>query len=162
MTRILGIDPGSRVTGYAVVVSEGRALRTTLCGVIRVEAGPLSSRMEEIYAKIRELTAEQELDGAAIEALFHHRNVASAMKLSHARAAAILALRHSGLEVSEYQPTVVKKSAGGYGGASKEQLRQTVARLTGVPPTMPLDASDAIAIAICHHHHNPLLRTGRL
>lgn len=162
MIRILGIDPGSRVTGYALVAQEGRTYRTECCGVIRLPDAPLTERLETIYAEVRSLAEAQGPTDAAIEALYQHRNVSSAMKLGHARAAAILALRHAGLSVHEYAPSVVKKSASGYGAASKEQLRQTVSRLTGVPPTMPLDASDAIAIALCHLHHHPLIRTGRL
>lgn len=155
--RVVAIDPGSIQTGWAVVDASGNRCTLIACGHIRAGRAPLSERLEKIYADIQALCGEHAPGEAAIEALFHHRNPDSALKLGHARAAALLALRHADLPVTEYEPSVVKKSVTGTGSATKEQVRAMAERLVRRPIGGSLDASDAVAIALCHVHQHPAL-----
>jgi len=110
-----------------------------------------------IYGTIAAMCREHEPTEGAIEAIFHQKNAQSALKLGHARGAAMLALAHAGLEISDYAPTVVKKAVTGRGRADKLQVRSMVEMLLGVTASGSHDETDALAIAICHMHRNPQL-----
>jgi len=161
--RIFGIDPGSQRTGYGCVETDGRRHRLVACGAIVVPAGdsfPL--RLARIH---RELTAHLLIcrpDCVAIENLFHADNARSALKLGHARGVAMLAAIQAGCDVVEYTPAAVKRAVVGYGRAEKQQVAQMITVLLGLEKApKPFDASDALAVAICHIHSNPAIHTSR-
>ena len=149
---VLGLDPGSQVTGYGVVrESSGRA-ELVAVGTIRTPSGgDMAQRLGVIYSRVAELIAEHRPDEAAIESVFVSKNTSSALKLGQARGAAMATCAVAGLSVAGYPPTVVKKSLVGAGRAEKEQVAFMVAQILGVKkPGWALDASDALAVAICH------------
>jgi crossover junction endodeoxyribonuclease RuvC len=154
-TRIvLGVDPGTLVTGFGVI-EQGKQGYTLLdCGVIR--SRPESSmpiRLKTIYAALQSIIAAYQPDEFAIESAFHGKNAQSALKLGHARGVAILAAVEHEMPTAEYSPREVKKAVVGVGTASKEQVRFMVRTLLNVDTRkMVLDASDAIAVALCHFH----------
>ena len=147
----LGIDPGLGATGYGIIDSVGGKLEFVDAGVIRTSSiAPFAERLRRIDLGLDEKIRLYEPDEAAIEEVFHAKNVKSALLLGHARAAAILCAARNGLGVSEYSPTVVKKAVVGYGKATKDQVQHMVRILLKIDVALPLDASDALAIAICH------------
>ncbi len=150
--RILGIDPGTQQTGFGIIQEEGSNLRFVDCGVIRTSPkGPLSRRLHEIYHELRAVIERHRPDTLSLENIFVASNVRSALKLGHARGASILAAVNHQVEVFEYSPAEVKKSVAGSGRADKEQVQHMVQRLLALPePPAPMDASDALALAICH------------
>jgi crossover junction endodeoxyribonuclease RuvC len=153
--RVLGIDCGGEYTGYGVVemYAAGELICLT-CGAIRLSPRePLARRLARIYDRLGSLIEEHRPDEVAIEEIFYALNVKSALKLGQVRGVAMLAAASKGLEVAEYSPLSIKSSVVGYGRAEKEQVQQMVTRLLrmSVPPE-PMDASDALAIAICHLH----------
>jgi crossover junction endodeoxyribonuclease RuvC len=152
MPRILGIDPGSRVTGYGIIDSDGRRSRHVASGCIRTAKGEFSDRLGQIFAGIRELIAAEEPDQVAIEQVFLAKNASSALKLGHARGAAITAVVTAGLPVAEYSPREVKQALVGNGGAEKEQVQHMVRVLLSLQGELGLDQSDALGIALCHAH----------
>jgi crossover junction endodeoxyribonuclease RuvC len=151
--RILGVDPGLRRCGWGVV--EHRFGRTgyVACGVIAPPTeAPLAERLATIHKGVAEILALHRPDEAAVEDSFVHANPASALKLGHARAAAMLAPALAGLTVAEYAPRLVKQAVTGKGGAEKEQVAAMVGML--LPGSRAVaDAADALAVAICHAHH---------
>ncbi len=151
--RILGIDPGSRHTGYGIVDSTGSELRCVVHGRIQVTGVPLAERMHRIHDGIRALLARFAPDEIAVERVFVNRNVDSALKLGQARGAALAALG-AGAEVFEYAPRAVKLATVGFGGADKTQVAHMVRQLLGLGADVVLatDASDALAVALCHAH----------
>ena len=154
ITRILGIDPGSRATGYGVIDCQGQALTFVTCGVIRTsEKKPFPERLEEIYDGIREVIGAYQPQLAGIEDIFTAINPRSALKLGHARGVLILAARQHGLLLEEYSPTVVKQAVTGYGQAPKEQVQQMVRVLLKLAASPSHDAADALAVAICRANY---------
>ena len=152
--RILGIDPGSRATGYGVIDCQGHALTFVTCGVIRTsEKKPFPERLEEIYDGIREVIAAHKPQLAGIEDIFTAINPRSALRLGHARGVLILAARQHGLLLEEYSPTVVKQAVAGYGQAPKEQVQHMVRVLLKLVASPSQDAADALAVAICRANH---------
>src|SRR3990167_1395304 len=150
IVRILGIDPGSRATGYGVIDRQGHALTFVTCGVIRTsEKKPFPERLEEIYDGIREVMAAYQPPLVGVEDIFTAINPRSALKLGHARGVLILAARQHGLLLEEYSPTVVKQAVAGYGQATKEQVQQMVRVLLKLVASPSHDAADALAVAIC-------------
>jgi crossover junction endodeoxyribonuclease RuvC len=153
--RVLGIDCGGEYTGYGVVEmrSGGRLLCLT-CGAIKLSPRqPLARRLSRIYDELGVLIGQHHPDEVAIEGIFYALNVKSALKLGQVRGVAMLAAAAAGLEVAEYSPLTIKSSVVGYGRAEKQQVQHMVTRLLGLPePPEPMDASDALAIAICHLH----------
>ncbi len=148
---IIGIDPGSRATGFGVVLSRGSSLKCLGAGVIRVPADiEFSTRLGRLYSGVVQVIEQYSPSDFAIEDMFFARNAQSALKLGHARAAAMLAAVHRSLPVYEYTPLVVKKSVAGYGKAEKQQVQQMVKLLLSLSSTPPQDAADALAVAICH------------
>jgi crossover junction endodeoxyribonuclease RuvC len=155
--RIFGIDPGSQRTGFGCVETDGRRHRLVACGAIVATAGDsFPHKLARIH---RELTAHLSAcrpDCVAIENLFHANNARSALKLGHARGVAMLAAIEAGCEIVEYTPAEVKRAVVGYGRAEKQQVQQMVTLLLGLGKApKPFDASDALAVAICHLHSNP-------
>ncbi|MBH25894.1 MAG: crossover junction endodeoxyribonuclease RuvC [Myxococcales bacterium] len=158
--RIIGIDPGSRITGYGVVERRGNRLIHVGSGAIMAykTSKDFAERMEIIFDGLRHAIATHKPDIACIENIFYHRNAQSALKLGHARGVAMLAARLDRLELVEYQPTEIKQAVTGNGGANKEQVRKMVCLLLGIPSPPKFDESDALAVAICHLNTIPLLR----
>ncbi|HEY89793.1 MAG TPA: crossover junction endodeoxyribonuclease RuvC [Thermoflexia bacterium] len=152
--RVLGIDPGLAITGYAVVREEGASLRLITAGVVRTPAEtPAPQRLRAIYAGLQEVIQEFHPDVAAVEELFFSRNVRTAMSVSQARGVALLALVDAGLPIAEYTPPQVKQAVTGYGNADKRQVQkmvQLLLHLSEIP--RPDDAADAAAVAICYTH----------
>ena len=157
MRRILGIDPGSRITGYAVVDCQERQPRYVDSGCIRTAGGELPRRLEEIYAGVREVMGLHEPTELAIEKVFMHRNADSALKLGHARGVAIMAAVLGALPVHEYTPTQIKQAVVGRGHATKEQVQHMVQVLLTLAHCPQADAADALAVAICHVHSSEVL-----
>jgi crossover junction endodeoxyribonuclease RuvC len=153
MIRILGIDPGLRRMGWGMIVVEGSRLSAIAHGVVTPPTdAPLAMRLNHIFDAVSELVRIHKPDEAAIEEAFMAKNASSALKLGHARAAALLAPAQAGLPVAEYAARLVKKSVVGTGAADKTQIAAMVAIL--LPGTRATaDAADALAIAICHAHH---------
>jgi len=153
--RVLGIDCGGEYTGYGVVEmhSTGR-LSCLTSGAIKLSPrDKLPIRLSRIYMHLGAIISEHQPDEVAIEDVFYALNVKSALKLGQVRGVAMLAAAAAGLEVSEYSPLTIKSSVVGYGRAEKLQVQHMVTRLLGLSePPEPLDASDALAIAICHLH----------
>ncbi|HUR32453.1 MAG TPA: crossover junction endodeoxyribonuclease RuvC [Vicinamibacterales bacterium] len=152
--KIFGIDPGSDRTGYGCVDTDGSRHRIITSGAIRTRASaPFPEKLLTIHDGLATLLGECRPDCVAIENLFHASNARSALKLGHARGVAMLAAVQSGAAVFEYTPAEVKRAVVGYGRAEKQQVQQMVKLILGlaVLPT-PFDASDALAVAICHSH----------
>jgi crossover junction endodeoxyribonuclease RuvC len=147
--RILGIDPGSRVTGYGIVEFVGAEIRPIVWGGIRTE-GEHSDRLRQIFKGLGALIAEHRPDEIAIERVFVNRNVDSALKLGQARAAALCASFDRELPIFEYAAREVKKAVVGNGAAEKVQVEYMVKVLLGLREILQSDAADALAIAICH------------
>jgi crossover junction endodeoxyribonuclease RuvC len=152
--RIFGIDPGSVRTGYGCVESDGSRHRLVVCGAIAAPARlPFPERLFAIHDGLRRLIAETRPDAVAVEALFHAVNARSALQLGHARGVALLAACQAGVPVAEYAPAEVKRAVVGYGRAEKLQVQRMIALLLGLDQApQPYDASDALAVAICHLH----------
>jgi crossover junction endodeoxyribonuclease RuvC len=149
--RILGIDPGSRVTGYGIVEIVGALTRPVAWGGIRTK-GDHGERLKQIFSGVGELVAEHAPDEIAIERVFVNRNADSALKLGQARAAALCATFSHDVPVHEYAAREVKKALAGNGGADKSQVEYMVRVLLGLRGKMQSDAADALAIAVCHAH----------
>ena len=148
---ILGIDPGTKTTGYGVVERGGRGLFHRAHGEISMKRGqPLSACLKQIYDQLIEIMKEVEPDAVALEDIFYGKNVKSLVKLAQARGVVILAASHSDIPLYEYTPLEVKKATVGYGRAEKEQVQHMVRAILALQETPPPDASDALAIAICH------------
>ena len=153
MTRILGIDPGSRITGYGILDVDGPRLRYVTCGCVTPRGPALGDRLGTIFGEIVQLISEFTPDEMAIEQVFMHRNAQSALKLGQARGAAIVAASHGQLPVHEYSATQIMQATTGRGQAAKQQVQhmvQVLLRLEAVPAT---DAADALAVAITHGQH---------
>ncbi|MCB1760525.1 MAG: crossover junction endodeoxyribonuclease RuvC [Gammaproteobacteria bacterium] len=157
MRRILGIDPGSRVTGYGVILSDGSRSSHLASGCIRVTNEDFAQRLGEIFRQVAAVVAEYEPEELAIEQVFVAKNPASALKLGQARGAAICAAVVAGLPVSEYTPRMIKQSVVGTGGADKAQVEHMVRRILGIDCKLAPDQSDALAVAISHAHSRPRL-----
>jgi crossover junction endodeoxyribonuclease RuvC len=153
--RVLGIDCGGEYTGYGVVeIHSTGKLSCLTCGAIKLSPREkLPIRLSRIYMHLGAIISEHQPDEVAIEDVFYALNVKSALKLGQVRGVAMLAAASAGLEVSEYSPLTIKSSVVGYGRAEKQQVQHMVTRLLELPePPETLDASDALAIAICHLH----------
>ncbi|MFO7654990.1 MAG: crossover junction endodeoxyribonuclease RuvC [Candidatus Krumholzibacteriia bacterium] len=147
---VLGIDPGSHATGFGVIVTEP-VLRVRAMGVIRPADGlDLPARLRAIHDGIAAVMAAEAPVEMAVEDVFNSRNARSSLILGHARGVALLAGALAEIPVAEYAPCVIKRALTGNGAATKEQVRYMVRRLLGLRETPPLDASDALAVAVAH------------
>ncbi len=161
MSLILGIDPGSRVTGYGLVLVERGQPRHIDNGIIQAKADTFVDRIGEIHAGLADVIAHYRPDQCAIEEVFVNKNVSSAIKLGQARGAAIVAATSVNLPVAEYTATHIKQSVVGTGRATKDQVQQMIKMLLGLPEIPLSDAADALAVAVCHSHaSNALMRVG--
>lgn len=152
MTRILGIDPGSRRTGYGVIdMDQGRAVWVG-SGCIRIKGEDLAARLRVLTQGLMDILDQHQPETVAVEQVFMHRNADSALKLGQARGAAIttVALRH--LPVHEYTPTQIKKAVVGKGNAAKSQVQHMIRVMLGLNAIPQEDAADALAVALCHAH----------
>ena len=156
MMRVLGIDCGSRVTGYGVIDSDGGECCMVRCGAIKTKSSdPLPNRLRSIHNAIVEIIRDLEPEAAAFESLFYATNVQSALKLGYVRGVSMFAAAEANLPVFEYSPLEVKSAVTGYGRAEKNQVQQMVRALLKLEASPePYDASDALAVAICHVHTN--------
>jgi crossover junction endodeoxyribonuclease RuvC len=152
--RVLGVDPGTAITGWGLVEADGQSLRVVDYGAITTAAGePLAGRLQQIYRRLRELIAESRPEAVAVEELFFSRNARTALAVGHARGVALLAVAEAGLPLHEYTPLEVKQAVAGYGRADKEQVQAMVCLLLNLDTVpRPDDAADALAVAICHVH----------
>ena len=150
---VLGIDPGTAVTGYGLVKGD-RALPPRLieCGVIRTKPrDPLASRLQEIYEGVSELIRRHRPDALSVEDVFYARNVRTTVVLGHARGVILLAAANARLEIAEYPPAEIKKAVVGTGAATKEQVQFMVTRILRLKsPPQPSDAADGVAAALAH------------
>ena len=163
MTRILGIDPGSRLTGFGVIEVDGPKSRCISHDVIRLGDGPLPERLLALSQRLRALCAELRPDEAAMEQVFVKRNVSSALVLGQARGAAIVAVAEAGLALHEYAPASIKQAICGSGRAEKPQIQHMVKVLLNLPARPAEDAADALACALCHAHSRTLnLKTNKM
>ncbi|KAF0123085.1 MAG: crossover junction endodeoxyribonuclease RuvC [bacterium] len=151
--RILGIDPGVSVTGYGIVEElGGRLLHINNGGISASLNNSFPYCLKEIYADLEKVISDYSPNVMAIENLFFHKNVKTALKLGHTRGVAILTALNAGLDVYEYSPMEIKQAVVGYGRATKDQIQIMVKELLNLPEIVPFDPSDALAVAICHIH----------
>ena len=151
VVRILGIDPGSQVTGFGIVDAIDGQARAVAWGSIRT-SGEHSERLRRIFEEVDRIVATHAPAEIAIESVFVHRNADSALKLGQARAAALCATFRACLPIYEYSPRHIKTAGVGSGGAEKLQVQRLVKLLLGVRGELQADAADALAAAICHAH----------
>ena len=152
MTTILGIDPGSRLTGYGIICVEGNRSSYLTSGCIRVTASSLGERLQQIFAGLQEIIQTYNPVEAAIEQVFVHQNPGSALKLGQARGVAIVAVAGAALPVAEYSARQVKQAVVGHGAAKKEQVQHMVRVLLNLSGKLQADAADALGVALCHAH----------
>lgn len=151
MTLILGIDPGSRITGFGIIDSRGSRQRYIASGCIRtVDKSPLPARLDEIFKGVLEVIETYNPAELAIEKIFMARSAESALKLGQARGAAIVAGVSRTLPIYEYEARKIKQAVTGTGAANKSQVQHMVQQLLGLPGKPQPDAADALAIALCH------------
>ena len=149
--RILGIDPGSRTTGYGIIDRAGSSLGFVTCGTIRTKGvNDIGSRLLLIYEGLYGVIERYAPDVAAVEDVFLSHNPSSALKLGHARGVAVLAAMKCGLKVHDYSPRAFKQAVAGYGQADKQQVQHMVTALLELSSSPSSDAADALAVAICH------------
>lgn len=149
--RVLGIDPGSRITGYGIIDKTGNRLHHVDNGAIFTDSSrDFATRLQKIYQGLAEVIATYRPDAMAVEQVFLANNAQSALKLGQARGAAIVAGVNGGLPVFEYTALQVKQAVVGHGRAAKEQVQQMVKALLNLPEIAQADASDALAVAVCH------------
>ncbi len=151
---ILGVDPGSWRAGYGLIRAQGAVLEHVAHGVIHAGATALSlpERLGRLYEGFTRLMEEHRPQVMAVEAVFHSRNARSSLILGHARGVILLAGIHAGVPVEEYSPLSVKQALTGFGAAEKQQVRYMVRSILGLKALPPMDASDALAVAVCHAH----------
>ncbi|RLA28299.1 MAG: crossover junction endodeoxyribonuclease RuvC [Gammaproteobacteria bacterium] len=154
--RILGIDPGSRLTGFGVLDCASNCATYVASGAVRTGEGAFPERLRMIFHSIREIVEEYQPDVVAIESVFMHRNAGSALKLGQARSAAICATFGFALEIHEYAPREIKQAIVGTGAATKDQVLHMVRSLLELDGNPSPDAADALATALCYAHQRRL------
>lgn len=160
---IMGIDPGSQITGVGVIEARGQELKHIFSESIRLPKGELAGRLAAIYSRLQTVIAQTRPDIVSLEKVFIARNPQSALVLGHARGAAMLAAVNNDLPVVEYSATEVKKTVVGRGRADKTQVQHMMRVLLGLRVAPPEDASDALAAAVCHAQHQQMkeaIKTG--
>lgn len=150
--RILGIDPGSRLTGFGVLDFDGSRASYVASGTVKSRDGDFPSRLRQIFESVASIVAEYRPDVVAIESVFMHRNASSALKLGQARSAALCATFARDIEVHEYAPREIKLAIVGTGSATKAQVQHMVVSLLSLDAVPAADAADALAAALCHGH----------
>lgn len=157
--KILGIDPGSQITGVGVITACGSDLTHVFSESIALPRCEMSGRLAAIYSRLQTVIAQTKPDVVSIEKVFFAKNPKSALVLGHARGAAMLAAVNSNLPLVEYSATEIKKTVVGRGRADKTQVQHMMRVLLGLRVAPPEDASDALAAAVCHAHHQQLNQT---
>ena len=152
MAIILGIDPGSRVTGYGLINAVGNKLEYVGCGCIRTQTQDFPQRLQIIHAELVKVIEQFSPQQSAVEEVFMGRNASAALKLGHARGAAMVACLSNELPVAEYSARKVKQAVVGNGAADKAQVQHMVKALLSISDNIAEDAADALAVAICHAH----------
>lgn len=152
-TRIIGIDPGSRITGYGILDTDGFRHTYIASGFIKITGDELPQRLGVIFREVAKVVEQWQPDSMAIEQVFLSRNVDSALKLGQARGAAICAGVQADLSVAEYTPRAIKKAVVGTGAADKQQIQHMMQMLLGLKARPQSDEADALAIAMCHANH---------
>ncbi len=152
MTIILGIDPGSRMTGYGIIQRDNKHTRYISSGVIKTRGDDFPMRLRQIFDGVCEQVREYQPAEIAIEQVFMHKNAQSALKLGQARGAAMVAASLGGANVSEYSARQVKLAVVGFGGAKKEQVQHMIRYILTLAKVPQEDAADALAVAVCHAH----------
>lgn len=153
--RILGIDPGSRCTGYGIIEVSGSTIHCITYGQVRPPAKTsIDWRLEHIRENLCAIIEAHQPNQAAVEQIFSLRHHQSALKLGQARGVALAAIAKFALPLSEYPPRQIKKSVVGYGAADKNQIQKMVSQLLKLRDTPPTDAADALAVALCHANHS--------
>ena len=154
--RILGIDPGSRLTGFGVLDFDGDRPTYVASGTVRSPDGSFPERLKRIFVSVRDIVDEYRPDVVVIESVFMAKNAGSALKLGHARSAALCATFAFDVEVVEYAPREIKQAVVGTGAASKEQVQHMIVSLLQLDGAPSVDAADALAAALCHGHRRTL------
>jgi crossover junction endodeoxyribonuclease RuvC len=154
--RILGIDPGSRLTGFGVLDFDADNATYVASGIVQSIEGDFPDRLRRIFQSVSEIVTEYKPDAVAIESVFVHRNAGSALKLGHARSAAICATFETDVEVFEYAPREIKQAVVGTGSATKDQVQHMVVTILNLDGEPSADAADALATALCHGHQRRL------
>lgn len=152
MVRVLGIDPGSNITGYGLVDVEGQSNTYVASGCLRLKGDDLGEKLAMIYRELGDIIVEHAPNELAVERVFMSRNADSALKLGQARGAAICAGVTRGLPLFEYTPRAIKQAVVGKGGAGKDQVQHMVTVLLNLNKSPQADAADALAVALCHGH----------
>ncbi|MCL1144652.1 crossover junction endodeoxyribonuclease RuvC [Shewanella marinintestina] len=152
MAIILGVDPGSRITGYGVIKCVGRQQVYVGSGCIRTSSDELPLRLKQIFDGLSEIIRQYQPDEFAIERVFMAKNADSALKLGQARGAAIVAATAANLPVAEYSATQIKSAVVGTGRAQKTQVQHMIQQLLKLPSAPQADAADALGVAVCHYH----------
>jgi crossover junction endodeoxyribonuclease RuvC len=153
VTLILGIDPGSRITGFGLIRAEAGRLRYVTSGCIRLDAGAaIALRLRQIFEDMGEILDAHAPDEMAVEQVFMAKSAGSALKLGQARGVAIVSASRRGIPVFEYSATRIKQSVVGTGRAEKTQVQHMVRALLALPAPPQADAADALAVALCHAH----------
>jgi crossover junction endodeoxyribonuclease RuvC len=152
MTRIIGIDPGSCVTGYGIIDQDGQRIHYVASGCIRIQGAALAARLGMIFEGVNRIIDDYRPEEMAIERVFMNKNADSALKLGQARGAAICAGVTRTVPVDEYAAREIKQAVVGKGGATKEQVQHMICVLLSLSKRPPSDAADALAVAICHGH----------
>ena len=150
MITILGVDPGSRITGFGIIQVQGQKLHHIHSGTINTGRGTVSERLHTIFVELDAVIAAHAPNEFAIEQVFMHRNPNSAIKLGQARGAALVAAAKHQLPVGEYAPREIKQAVVGYGAAEKTQVQHMIRLLLHLSVAPLVDAADALAVAICH------------
>ena len=152
--RLLGLDPGLQRTGWGVIEAHAHVLRFVAAGVVATDPGKdLALRLDALYRGLQEVVAGQAPDAAAVEETVVNRNAGSSLKLGQARGVVLLAAAHAGLSVTEYASKTVKRTVVGTGAADKRQVAMMVRTLLPTSGVLAADAADALAVAVCHAHH---------
>lgn len=149
-TIIIGIDPGSRNTGFGVISTKGSHHTYLGCGCIKTQGETMAERLHQIYTGLAEVINTYRPHESSIEQVFMNKNANSALKLGQARGVALVALAAHGLSIAEYTPRRIKQAVVGFGGAEKNQVQQMVKILLNLQKAPQADAADALAIALCH------------
>lgn len=147
---VIGIDPGSVNLGWGVVCETSGVVKFVECGVIRPKGKDFSARMGNLFLELSRVIEHFQPDEAAVETVFTHKNIMSALKLGQARGVVLAACAAQGISVADYEPTAIKKALVGVGRADKSQVSFMVGRLLGVKEDWAVDAGDALGCAICH------------
>lgn len=150
MTIVLGIDPGSRITGYGIIQVDKNQHRYLASGVIQLKATDTATKLGSIFSELQKIIAVYKPEQVAIEQIFMHLNANAAIKLGQARGAAIVAAANFSLPVYEYSARQIKQAVVGYGAAAKTQVQHMVKLLLSLTGKVAVDAADALAIAVCH------------